>query len=730
MAFRRFLLLISAAPILLAADEFRQKQILIEDFESGAKWECAGKNAAATRDAPSVIFGESSLVCRAPKNSSARAFAFSTSDFNVLEVDFAYKNLKNTHSGPIVLFKDKNGKTLQSRNESTFAHSPGDIEKSKCVFHGRRGEKCTVEVIVPRGGEFSFDDISIKGSLAPARADWSVDTEKEFSTCRNNPFASHYLKPDDPILSMSRDEFFPYIDRWGQYKHRQWRNKVNSDADLGLRAEQEAQWARSNPPIAGRDKYFGLLDPARKYEATGKFRTQKIDGKWFFITPEGNLFYAVGACTLGWGTIFSNPPTDARTSTSPTRATAFEGREEFYEDLNGDKYILLTEPFKRSYFDKPAKSFNFYARNVDLKYGGRDRQKLLKVLFGRVSSFGINLGGHLSESDTLHDANIPYTVTCNSAPEEWIDTVKGWWQSPPDWFSPKFERSVKEALAKKAELIKSPYCFGVFIDGELPWSRDRLALVKGVLACPEHQSSKKKFAEILEKKYGSIERLNSAWKSGYKSFGDFLKTKSFVPETKEAMSDMAEFEELYTRRYFQVCRDAIKEIDPQAMYLGCSFGMNGDLWEYAARISADYCDVVTCNTYSYNISELKLPKGSHDRPILIGEYHFAPQDKGTFGITMIPTGTSEKQAECTAEFLKSAVNNPSVAGVVWFEWTDLSATGRYDRADSGIGIIDMADTPHYGLVETFRKFSESMYIQRLESNSSYGKGASDDRNWK
>ena len=221
MAFRRFLLLISAAPILLAAGEFQQKQILMEDFESGANWECAGKNTAATRDNSSVIFGESSLVCRAPKNSSARAFAFSTSDFNVLEVDFAYKNLKNTRSGPIVLFKDKNGKILQSRNESTFAHSPGDVEKSKCVFHGRRGEKCTVEVIVPRGGEFSFDDISIKGSLAPARADWSVETEKEFSTCRNNPFASHYLKPDDPVLSMSRDEFFPYIDRWGQYKHRQ-----------------------------------------------------------------------------------------------------------------------------------------------------------------------------------------------------------------------------------------------------------------------------------------------------------------------------------------------------------------------------------------------------------------------------------------------------------------------------------------------------------------------------
>ena len=88
MAFRRFLLLISAAPILFAAGEFQQKQILMEDFESGANWECAGKNAAATSDAPSVMFGESSLVCRAPKNSSARAFTFSTSDFNVLEVEF------------------------------------------------------------------------------------------------------------------------------------------------------------------------------------------------------------------------------------------------------------------------------------------------------------------------------------------------------------------------------------------------------------------------------------------------------------------------------------------------------------------------------------------------------------------------------------------------------------------------------------------------------------------
>ena len=307
--------------------------------------------------------------------------------------------------------------------------------------------------------------------------------------------------------------------------------------------------------------------------------------------------------------------------------------------------------------------------------------------------------------------------------------MRGWWQSPPDWFSPEFEKSVKSALAKKAGLIKSPYCFGVFIDGELPWSWGRTKLASGVLACKAGQSSKKKFLEILEEKYGSVEKLNAAWGSKYSSFVDFLKTESFVPQTDAGKADMIAFEEAYTRRYFQVCRDAIKEIDPRAMYLGCSFGMSDDLWEYAARISADYCDVVTCNTYRYNIADLKLPEGSADRPILIGEYHFTPQDRGTFGITMIPSGTSEKQSEYTREFLKSAAHNPGVAGVVWFEWTDLSATGRYDRADSGIGIIDMADTPHYELVETFRNFSSGMYKERLNSKSGYGKGATDDRNW-
>ena len=42
------------------------------------------------------------------------------------------------------------------------------------------------------------------------------------------------------------------------------------------------------------DQYGGLIQPGISYEATGYFRTERIDGIWHFIDPLGNIFYSVG----------------------------------------------------------------------------------------------------------------------------------------------------------------------------------------------------------------------------------------------------------------------------------------------------------------------------------------------------------------------------------------------------------------------------------------------------
>src|SRR5205823_1175703 len=44
----------------------------------------------------------------------------------------------------------------------------------------------------------------------------------------------------------------------------------------------------------GRDQYGGYQDLPMPGGATGHFRTEKMGGRWVFVTPDGNAFWTVG----------------------------------------------------------------------------------------------------------------------------------------------------------------------------------------------------------------------------------------------------------------------------------------------------------------------------------------------------------------------------------------------------------------------------------------------------
>lgn len=732
LKFPFFFAIVSAACICCA-----ESALVDENFESGHP---KGVNILKSRISSNkgeIISGSASLVCDAAESKSgAIAFEFKNSDFNAFEVSFDYKSLAgNPRFAPYVEFSylPKNGgkAVYSSGTDSRFVVGKGRIEHSKNVFHSTAGSAATIKVAVPRGTTIAFDNIKIKAVKVPAAGDWSTD-KSVFETCRYNPFSPHYLRLDDKYLSMPKDEFFPFIDKYGQFKHRNWNGKILSDSDFKDRAESERKWLASNPALPMRDKYYGLIDPSRNYGATGRFSTRKVGGKWFFVTPEGNLFWALGMCGLGYSNRFADPTDSPSKHIGKSRLTPVEGREFFYDDVSDPRYAANSAGFKRAYHGmKPARAFDFYARNIELKYGAGVPGKI-SLLKSRVDSFGINMGGHLCDAAALKAANIPFTVTIYSGPHIPIDgkhKLYGWWQTPPDWFNPDFEPSLRDKLRKVAKFTESPYCVGVFIDGELPWISKPCELATGVLSCQSSQPAKKALREMLQKKYSSIDAFNLAWGAEYSSWEDFMEDCSLKPQTSAAKSDALEFEDSYIRRYFEICRRLVKEIDPNLLYLGCSFSMSGKEWENACRISSEYCDVVSCNTYRFGVAGFSLPKGAIDKPVLIGEWHFAPQDGGNFGVTMIPSRTRQRQCEMAESFLMSAINNPNIAGADWFEWTDIATTGRFDKADSGVGFLDIADTPHYPLIETFRRISSEMYALRLNSNGEGKKDFSDDRNW-
>ena len=82
-----------------------------------------------------------------------------------------------------------------------------------------------------------------------------------------------------PFLSYTKEEFFPFIDKYGQFKHKDWTDKIKSDGDFKKRAEEEKAFYEKIGGISGRDKYLGLVRDGKNYGATGRFRAEKIDGR-------------------------------------------------------------------------------------------------------------------------------------------------------------------------------------------------------------------------------------------------------------------------------------------------------------------------------------------------------------------------------------------------------------------------------------------------------------------
>jgi hypothetical protein len=91
----------------------------------------------------------------------------------------------------------------------------------------------------------------------------------------------------------------PVVDEFGQYNLGEWEGKIHSMDQL-----HEAWSAEDKLPV-NRERYkyskFGGYLDARIDEGSGFFRTEQIDGRWWFVDPEGYLFLSHGVNCVGPG---------------------------------------------------------------------------------------------------------------------------------------------------------------------------------------------------------------------------------------------------------------------------------------------------------------------------------------------------------------------------------------------------------------------------------------------
>jgi hypothetical protein len=571
---------------------------------------------------------------------------------------------------------------------------------NNCVYL-EPGEMKTMEVLIKRlPGKGTEDFPAMNGLPGGSLWHWQAVDPAKIEKVTFMVFADEGLSVKianvrpfgdftPPEKYAGKEDFFPFIDQLGQYKYDDWPGKTNEELDLKKRHQAEQEELSLVPGPENRSR-FGGWSGGGKLEATGHFRVEKAEGKWWLIDPDGHLFWSHGL-------------TCVRFSSASTRIS---NREHFFEDIPFEN-----EPFNEFLVKSNDETlFDFSRANLYRKYGEGWKEKSTINALRRLKSWGINSFGNWSDQDIylFPEHRIPYTVDISP---RW-PKLDGRDKKFPDVFNPAFQTAVAEAMQNKGDRMKDdPYCIGYFVDNELSVSGLTISLMQQNPA----GAAKQAFIRYLKNRYGSIRKLNRQWKTRYTGWRGFLRARE-LPNT--AMDDASEFELQILDRYHSICREEVKKVAPDKLYLGsrlhCHYYPDDRSEVELIRIAARYCDVVTFNRYRFSAADLILPEDI-DRPIIIGEFHFGALDRGHFHTGLRSVANQQQRAEAYYQYVKGALENPQIVGTHWFQYSDQAFTGRFDGENYQIGFIDICDNPYPEIVAAARKIGYHMYKLRSES---------------
>ena len=486
----------------------------------------------------------------------------------------------------------------------------------------------------------------------------------------------------DPVVpDKLRDDpagFFPFVDKYGQYRWADWPGKIHSDEQLKQAAKAEAADLKAHPGPAGWDEYGGwAAGPQRK--ATGHFRTEKVDGKWWLVDPAGRLFWSHGPNSVGYD----------------SGRTTVTGRERFFEELPPK-----TGPYA-GVWDATADGtagVNLVEANMARQFGPDWQSHGRDLAHQRLRSWGMNTIGNWSDPPIYRMDRTPYTVAIHLSSAKVFEGALDVYR--PD-FALKTEEDVKRAAGAVGE---DPWCVGFFIDNELSWGNNPLEMIERLTGAPAWTATKQAFVEQLKKRYPAVEAFNAKAGTQFKSWDALLKNeKEFKAAGIE--DEAVTFYADYAERYFSACGAAMKKHARNYLYLGCRMNNFNAL---AVKAAAKQCDVLSFNLYQSDVEGFR-PPGDVDLPCLVSEFHFGALDRGSLGTGLQAASDQQDRADKYAFYVAGAARNPALVGAHWFAYCPQPITGRFDGENYETGLFTICDTPYPELQSALREVGYRLY---------------------
>jgi len=490
----------------------------------------------------------------------------------------------------------------------------------------------------------------------------------------------YVLHPENELKA----RYFPFVDPFGQFMYDDWPQKIYSKEELMAYDSMETEELNDMPPPEEWNRYGGWAN-GPLLEATGRFRVEKVGGKWWFVDPEGRLFWSHGMDCVEFGT--------------QTR-TRITGNEHFFQRLpRTDSPEAGLHTVTEDHGDT-IRYLSFHALNIFRKYGEGWKEKSNERIHSRFRNWGMNTIGNWSDPQIYLQRKTPYVLTAYTRKTGLI----------ADPYAPGFREDLEHSLRSRTEEVGDPWCLGVFVDNELKWGvKWAPKIPEQILTAAPDQPAKEIFVEQMKGKYITVSALNAAWGTSFADWDGLMGNSELIPA---AAGDMREFMKQFTSRYYSICREAVKVVDPDMLYLGCRMDFHlypeDTSLNYIIRIASEYCDVVSFNRYRYTCSELVPPDGA-DYPLIIGEFHFGSLETGLLQPGLRYAADQQERAAFYHHYVQSALQNPYLVGTHWFQLADQAVTGRPDGENYQAGFLTVGDVPQPEIVAVSRSLGYSMY---------------------
>ncbi len=483
----------------------------------------------------------------------------------------------------------------------------------------------------------------------------------------------------------------PIIDEFGQWTRDDWPEKIRSEAELLSRHRADENRYPDAPADTERyDRFGGAKTLGIRRQPGEKFRVEKVDGRWWFITPDGYPFVVIGMDGVD---VHDEQQMD---SVAHPEIPNIAGRFEWVPDEDDERFPdCWLEP------EPGIKRFNRFGANIIRRYGPDDYMDgFHKLASRRLRAWGFNTLGKWNwespERVRRLDLRMPYVLVINSEFKEiprFADLADPW---HPD-FEASVDRAVGDAL-NEHDCRDDPYYLGFTIGNEGWWNDD---FTKTVLdGSSWDRPLKRALIDRTRDRHGHISSLNQACGSDWGSFDDLL-AADLNPHAEALQEEISELIRESSDRFYGAWRKAADKHDPGRLVFGSSFVIWWHCKREWAEGSVRHCDVLMLDWYgtepSGMIADYVEEFGvQYDKPVLNAE-----QGLTTILYGFRPTHAMVEDQEARGRWYRYSFEkfyaHPNWVGTMAYCYRPFSIAGRSldGTGEAGqYGFVDICDLPY------------------------------------